>query len=101
MIEDYSYEGENFHEDPYLPLPKGEEWDDRGKKDTIHHVFNFLILSRFYFVTLRQVKKMAYADIGHIHPTKMPSIDMQAGIRDMVEYHSEVDEDLRDLEENL
>ena len=44
---------------------------------------------------------MVYADIGHIHPTRMSSIDMQDGIRDMVEYHSEVDEELRDMEENL
>ena len=28
MIEDYAYEGEYFHEDPKLPLPEGEEWDE-------------------------------------------------------------------------
>ena len=43
MIEYYSYEEEDFRENPELPLPEGQEWDDRGKKDTIHHIFNFLI----------------------------------------------------------
>ena len=42
MIEDYAYEGANFYEDPKLPLLEGEEWDDRGKKDAINYVFNFL-----------------------------------------------------------
>ena len=41
MIEDYAYEEAYFCKDPELPLPEGEEWDERGKKDTIHHVFNF------------------------------------------------------------
>ena len=48
MIEDYAYEGENFHEVPKLPFPEGEEWDDRGKKDDINYVFNFSFL--FYFI---------------------------------------------------
>ena len=43
MIEDYAYEGGKFCEDPELPLSEGEEWDERGKKDTIHHVFKFSI----------------------------------------------------------
>ena len=43
MIEDHAYEGEYFCEYPELPLPKGEEWDDQGKKDVINYVFNFLI----------------------------------------------------------
>ena len=47
MIEDYAYEGENFYDDLELPLPEGEDWDDRGKKDDIVHVFNFLILFLF------------------------------------------------------
>ena len=42
MIEDYAYEGEEFHEDPKIPLPKGEELDEQGKKYIIHHVFKFL-----------------------------------------------------------
>ena len=57
MIEDYAYEGADLCEDIELPLPEGEEWDDRDEKDNVHHVFNFSILSHFYFVTLRQVKK--------------------------------------------
>ena len=28
MIEDYAYEGAELCEDPDLPLPEGEEWDD-------------------------------------------------------------------------
>ena len=43
MIEYYAYEGEDFHEDPKIPLLEGEEWDDRGKKDAMNHVFNFPI----------------------------------------------------------
>ena len=43
MIEDYAYEGVDFCKDPELPLSEGEKWDERGKKDTIHHVFNFSI----------------------------------------------------------
>ena len=39
MIEDYLYAGTYFREDPDLPLPEGEEWDDRGKKETIIYVF--------------------------------------------------------------
>ena len=53
MIEDYAYEGGDFREDPALPLLEGDEWDDQGKKDIIHHVFNFSILFHFYFVRLR------------------------------------------------
>ena len=53
MIEDYSYEGVEFRDDPELVLPEGEKWDDRGKKDTIHHVFNFSSLFYFYFVIPR------------------------------------------------
>ena len=41
MIEDYAYEGENFCEDPELPLPKEEEWDDQGNKDAKNYVINF------------------------------------------------------------
>ena len=32
MVEDYSYEGIDFREDPELVLPEGELWDDCGKK---------------------------------------------------------------------
>ena len=32
MIEDYAYEGVDFWDDPELALPKGEVWDDHGKK---------------------------------------------------------------------
>ena len=53
MIEYYAYEGAYFRDDPELILPKGEEWDDQGKKDTIHRVFNFSSLFYFYFVILR------------------------------------------------
>ena len=28
MIKDYDYVGIDFHEDPDLPLPEGDEWDD-------------------------------------------------------------------------
>ena len=31
MIEDYAYDGENFHHDLELVLLEGEMWDDRGK----------------------------------------------------------------------
>ena len=41
MIEDYSYEGAKFCEDPELPLPQEVEWDERGKKYAINCVFNF------------------------------------------------------------
>ena len=47
MIEDYAYEGVDFREDPELPLPEVEEWDDQGKKDAINYVFNFLIFIIF------------------------------------------------------
>ena len=53
MIKDYAYEGANFWDDTEIVLHKGEEWDDQGKKDTIHHVFNFSSLFSFYFVILR------------------------------------------------
>ena len=43
MVEDYAYEGEEFREDPKLPLPEEEEWDDRVKKDATIHSFNFSI----------------------------------------------------------
>ena len=32
MVEDYTYAGTNFREDPDLPLLDGVEMDDRGKK---------------------------------------------------------------------
>ena len=53
MIENYAYDGEEFREDPKLPLPEEEEWDDQGKKDAINCVFNFSILFNFYLVMLR------------------------------------------------
>ena len=31
MIEDYAYDGADFHHDPELVLPEGDMWDDRGK----------------------------------------------------------------------
>ena len=31
MIEDYAYDGADFHHDPELVLPEGEMWDDHGK----------------------------------------------------------------------
>ena len=99
MIEDYSYKGAYFCENSELPLPQGEEWDDQGKKDTIHHVFNFSILFNFYFVILRHVK-MFYADVGPVRLAGMLSIDRRVGVRDMVAYFFEVDEELEDLEEN-
>ena len=42
MVEDYSYAGEDFRDDPDLPLPEGDQWDDRGKKHITIHVFCFL-----------------------------------------------------------
>ena len=30
MIEDYAYDGVDFHHDPELVLLEGEMWDDRG-----------------------------------------------------------------------
>ena len=31
MIEDYAYDGSDFHHDPEFFLPEGDMWDDRGK----------------------------------------------------------------------
>ena len=39
MVEDYAYEGADFRNDPELVLPKGEVWDDRGKKTLSTYVF--------------------------------------------------------------
>ena len=50
MIEDYAYEGEDFHHDPEIPFPKGEEWDDRGKKDVTILVFIFLFLYSIFML---------------------------------------------------
>ena len=100
MIEDYSYEGADFRKDLEIPLPKGEEWDDWGKKGIIHHVFNFLDLFNFYFVMLRQVK-MICVDIGHVHPARMFPIERQGWVIYMVVHHFKADEELGDLGENL
>ena len=32
MVEDYSYAGTDFTEDPDLPLPPGGQWGDIGEK---------------------------------------------------------------------
>ena len=80
MIEDYAYEGADFHKDLEIPLPKGEEWDDWGKKGIIHHVFNFLDLFNFYFVILRQVK-MVFANVGPFHLARMSRIERREGVR--------------------
>ena len=53
MIEDYGYEGPKFYEGLELPLPKGEDWYDQGKKDAINYFFNFSIIFNFYFVMMR------------------------------------------------
>ena len=58
MIEDYSYEGVDLCDDPELALPKGEEWDDQGKKDTTHHVFNFFKFISFLFCNTETSEKM-------------------------------------------
>ena len=39
MVEDFAYKGAYFRDDPELALPKGEEWDDHGKK--IHYPLCF------------------------------------------------------------
>ena len=47
MVEDYAYEGADFHNDLELVLPEGEVWDDRGKKR--HYPLVFLVFV-FYFI---------------------------------------------------
>ena len=47
MVEDYAYEGADFHDDSELFSPEGEIWDDRGKK--IHYQLVFLVFV-FYFI---------------------------------------------------
>ena len=47
MVQDYAYEGEDFHDEWELVLPKGEVWDDRGKKR--HYPLVFFIFV-FYFI---------------------------------------------------
>ena len=39
MVEDFSYKGPDFQNDPELVLPKGEVWDDRGKKTLSTYFF--------------------------------------------------------------
>ena len=39
MVEDYTYARPDFRGDRDLPLPKGNQWDDRGEKNTIPCVF--------------------------------------------------------------
>ena len=46
MVEDYAYEGVDFHDDPKLALPEGEVSDDRGKKRHYPLVF----FTFFYFI---------------------------------------------------
>ena len=54
MVEDYSYEGEDFRDDLELSLLEGEEWDERGKERHYPLVFLiFCIYFIFYFIVLR------------------------------------------------
>ena len=46
MVNDYGYVGIDFHNDPDLVLPKGEDWDTTlGKK----HAISFFSNVVFYF----------------------------------------------------
>ena len=76
MVEDYSYEGVDFHNDLELDLPEGGVWDDRGKNDF-----------------------MQISDLST--PAGMSPIARREGARDMMDYWSEAEEELGDLEENL
>ena len=97
MIEDCAYEGEDFRDDPELILPEWWEWDDRGKQDTIHHVFNFSSL----FCNNEISENGFYTYIGSVRPAGMLPILRQERTREMVSYRSDAEEDLGYLEENL
>ena len=50
MVEDYSYEGEDFRDDLELALLEGEEWDERGKER--HYQLMFLVFVFYFIFTL-------------------------------------------------
>ena len=47
-IQDFPYAGVDFHGDPDMALPPGEQWDDAGK--IIFNIFPNLIFCCFYIV---------------------------------------------------
>jgi hypothetical protein len=48
MIEDYTYAGVDFQEDPDLVLPEGYQWSDAGKKK----IFSFSFYFIFFFLCI-------------------------------------------------
>ena len=47
MVEDWPYAGADFTEDPDLPLPEGEEWDEELGMTSL--LFFFYVLCIFCF----------------------------------------------------
>ena len=43
MVEGYAYVGSDFRGDLDLPLFENDQWDKRGKKDTISLCFYFIL----------------------------------------------------------
>ena len=56
MVEDYMYADTNFRDERGILLPKGEQWDDRGKNNIIPSCFCFILYLIFFcvLVILRQ-----------------------------------------------
>ena len=48
MVEDYTYVRVEFNDDLDLPFPKGDQWDDGGRKNTILCVFLFYVVFHFF-----------------------------------------------------
>ena len=48
MVEDWPYAGTNFMDDPDLPLPEGEEWDE--ELGMISSFLMFYVFSFFFFL---------------------------------------------------
>ena len=51
MVEDYTYAGIDFTEDPNLPLPPGGQWGDIDKKqETLKWMTFFFLMFYIFYV---------------------------------------------------
>ena len=64
MVEDYAYEGADFRNGSELVLPKGEVWDERGKKTLSTYIFLILYLFYFYVFYSTEINKNSMQTLG-------------------------------------
>lgn len=68
FVEDCPYAGMDFHGDPNMQLPPGEQWDDDGKAldHTIFCILFFMMFFGFFHAYVLMRYSMLFADVGPV-----------------------------------